>query len=163
MAIDSEENFNAWYKNSSDNDDDIKMQCLVTGKYETIAKIHTPTKGVRNAQPAGARIVSFDENSCSYGKESSYNAPVSKLAMFKYTTMLNYMLSKPKYRLYAGDATVVFWAKKTGIYEDLMAELFNLSEDKADAVTSEKDTKTRNLAKAIIEKYSIGLNLRQEK
>ncbi|MGH4140734.1 type I-C CRISPR-associated protein Cas8c/Csd1 [Clostridium sp.] len=156
--------FNQWYKNSDDNEDDIKMQCLVTGKYETIAKIHTPIKGIRNSQAAGASIVSFNDKSfLSYGKESSYNAPIGKESMFKYTTVLKYMLNNKKYHLYAGDATVVFWAEKTGIYEDLMAELFNPSEGKADEVTNEKDTKTRDLAKDIIEKYSIGLNLRQEK
>jgi CRISPR-associated protein Csd1 len=160
----SEEVFNDWYKNSSENEGDIKMQCLITGQTESTARLHTPIKGIRNAQAAGASIVAFNNESfCSYNKDSSYNAPVSKVAMFKYTTILNYMLSKPKYHLYAGDATVVFWAEKTGIYEDLMAELFNPSEEKSDEVTNESDTKARDLAKDIIDKYSMGLNLRQEK
>jgi CRISPR-associated protein Csd1 len=159
-----EDAFNALRNNLAEKKDEVKMQCLVTGKVETIARIHTPIKGIRNAQPAGARIVSFlDDSFCSYGKDSSYNAPVSKRAMFKYTTMLNYMLNNSKYKLYVGDATVVFWAEKTGIYEDLMAELFNPSGETSSEETNEKDTKTRDLAKDIIEKYSMGLSLNKEK
>lgn len=161
---DDEDIFNAWSKNSVEYKDDLKMQCLVTGKVEPIARLHTPIKGIRNAQAAGASIVSFNNESfCSYGKDSSYNAPVSKNAMFKYTTVLNYMLNNSKYKLYVGDATVVFWAEKTGIYEDLMAELFNPSGESSGEETNEKDTKTRDLAKDIIEKYSMGLSLNKEK
>lgn len=160
----NEEIFNAWYSNSEANEDDIKMQCLVTGKFETIARLHTPIKGVRNSQAAGASIVSFNDDSfCSYGKQSSYNAPVSKSAMFKYTTVLNYMLRNPKYHLYVGDATVVFWAEETGIYEDLLLELFNPGSSTEHEEATEKDTETRDLARDIIEKYSMGLNLNQQK
>ena len=159
-----EEAFNAWRNDSSTNNDDLRMQCLVTGNVEPIARLHTPIKGIRNAQAAGASIVSFNNESfCSYGKDSSYNAPVSKRAMFKYTTMLNYMLNNSKYKLYVGDATVVFWAEKTGIYEDLMAELFNPSGEASSEETNEKDIKTRDLARDIIEKYSMGLSLNREK
>lgn len=161
---DNQEMLCDWHKNLSDVKDNSKMQCLITGEIDTIAKIHTPIKGIRNAQAAGASIVSFNNESfCSYGKESSYNAPVSKKSMFKYTTILNYMISKSKYHLYVGDATVVFWSEKTGIYEDLLSELFNPSDDKANEKVNEKDTQTRDLAKDIIERYSMGLNLNQEK
>lgn len=156
--------FRSWYNSSNINQDDVKMQCLITGHTDTIARTHTPIKGVKNAQAAGASIVSFNDQSfCSYGKESSYNAPISKRAMFKYTTVLNYMLRNSKYHLYVGDATVVFWAEKTGIYEDLMVELFNPSYEESDKATSQKDTQTRDLARDIISKYSMGLSLNREK
>lgn len=160
--------FNDWYSSSSNNKDDIKMQCLVTGNFDTISRLHTPIKGVKNAQAAGASIISFnDESFCSYGKEASFNAPVSRDAMFKYTTVLKYMLNDPKYRLFIGDATVVFWAEKTGIYEDLLAELFNpsneeASNEEASKEISEKDVKTRDLARDILQRYSMGLNLRKD-
>ena len=87
--------------------------------------------------------------------------------MFKYTTVLKYMLNDPKYRLFIGDATVVFWAEKTGIYEDLLAELFNpsneeASNEEASKEISEKDVKTRDLARDILQRYSMGLNLRKD-
>lgn len=158
-----EEIFNAWHKNSSNNKDDIKMQCLVTGNFDTISRLHTPIKGVKNAQAAGASIVSFNNESfCSYGKEASFNAPISRNAMFKYTTVLKYLLNNPKYRLFIGDSTVVFWAEKTGIYEDLLAELFNPSNEEIDEGISEKNVKTRDLARDILQRYSVGLNLRKE-
>lgn len=161
---DNEEIFNTWYKNLDETKNDIKMQCLITGNTETISKTHTPIKGIRNAQAAGASIVSFNNSSfLSYGKESSYNAPIGKSSMFKYTTILKYMLSKSKYHLYVGDATVVFWAEKTGVYEDLIAELFNPTVEKNNEEINQKDTQTRELAKNIIEKYSMGLNLNQDK
>ena len=66
----------SWLKSSAESSDGQKMQCLVTGEYDDIARIHTPIKGVRNAQAAGASIISFnDKTFCSYGKDSSYNAP----------------------------------------------------------------------------------------
>lgn len=160
---DNEEIFNAWYNKNDNDKEEVKMQCLITGKYETIARIHTPIKGVRNAQAAGASIVSFnDECFCSYGKESSYNAPIGKSSMFKYTTILKYMLNNSKYHFYVGDITVVFWAERTGIYEDLLSELFNPSNDKVSEETNEKDLQTRDLAMDIVKKYSMGLKLSKE-
>ncbi|MDD3225848.1 MAG: type I-C CRISPR-associated protein Cas8c/Csd1 [Clostridium sp.] len=83
-----EELLKAWKEDNSKENNEITMQCLITGKIEPIARIHTPIKGIRNAQAAGASIVSFNDDSfCSYGKDSSYNAPISKSAMFKYTTV----------------------------------------------------------------------------
>jgi CRISPR-associated protein Csd1 len=72
------------------------------------------------------------------------------------------MLTNPKYRLFVGDATVLFWAERTGIYEDLIGELFNPSSESENEEVNEKDVKTRNLARDIIEKYTMGLNLNKE-
>lgn len=159
----NEEIIKDWYNKIFNNEEDIKMQCLITGNYDTIARLHTPIKGVKNAQAAGASIVSFNNDCfCSYGKEASYNAPVSRTAMFKYTTILNYMLGNPKYRLFIGDVTVVFWAEKTGVYEDLLAELFNPDVGQVSEEVNKRDDKTRNLAKDILQKYSIGLSLNKD-
>ena len=93
--------------------DEIMGQCLVTGEKTQIARLHALIKGVRNAQAAGAALVGFNDKSFeSYGKEQSFNAPVGKKAVFKYTTALNYMLADNKYHLSLKDTTVVFWASK---------------------------------------------------
>jgi CRISPR-associated protein Csd1 len=152
-----------WKEENSKENDEITMQCLITGRIEPIARIHTPTKGVRNAQPAGASIVSFnDESFCSYGKESSYNAPISKSAMFKYTTVLNYLLRNNRNRMFIGEDTVVFWAEKKGVYEDLLAELLNPTSEKEKTETETSDLDARNLAKDILIKYSEGIQLNGE-
>ncbi|WP_373844793.1 type I-C CRISPR-associated protein Cas8c/Csd1 [Clostridium sp.] len=158
-----EELLKTWQEDNSKGSNEITMQCLITGKIEPIARTHTPIKGVKNAQAAGASIVSFNDDSfCSYGKESSYNAPISKSAMFKYTTVLNYLLRNPKNRMFIGEDTVVFWAEKKGIYEDLLAELLNPTAEKEEIETETSDMNARNLAKDILTKYSEGIKLNGE-
>lgn len=158
-----EEILKVWKEDNSKENDEITMQCLITGNIESIARVHTPTKGVKNAQPAGARIVSFgDDSFCSYGKKDNYNAPISKSAMFKYTTVLNYLLRNNKNHMFIGEDTVVFWAEKKGIYEDLLAELLNPTAEKEETETETSDKDARNLAKDILIKYSEGIKLNGE-
>ncbi|URZ05942.1 type I-C CRISPR-associated protein Cas8c/Csd1 [Clostridium felsineum] len=153
-----------WHEDISKSSDDIMMQCLITGKIEPIARIHIPIKGVRNSQSAGASIVSFNDKSFeSYGKDSSYNAPISKSAMFKYTTVLNYLLRNPKNHMFIGEDTVVFWAEKKGIYEDLLSELLNPKAEKEEIETETSDMDTRNIVKDILFKYSQGIKLNGKK
>lgn len=95
--------------------DALTAQCLVTGEEAVVARIHDDLKGVVGAQMSGASLVSFNDDSfCSYGKKQSFNAPISESAMFKYTTALNYLLSRQDYRMRIADATVVFWAETNG-------------------------------------------------
>lgn len=89
----------------------VEGMCLVTGKYGPIAALHEPSiKGVADAQSSGAKLVSFNCKSFeSYGKEQSFNSPVSPAAAFAYCNALNYLLSSEGNRLRIGDATTVFW------------------------------------------------------
>jgi len=89
------------------------MPCLVTGKILPTARLHPIIKGVRNAQSAGASIVSFNAPAFeSYGRtdEQGLNAPVSEYAAFAYGAALNDLLSDSEHVKYFGDATVVYWA-----------------------------------------------------
>ena len=92
-----------------------KGNCLVTGKWEPIARLHPSIKGVYGGQSSGGSIVSFNADSFeSYGKVQGNNAPVSELAAFKYTTVLNYLLNRDnRHCLTVGDASTVFWAVAT--------------------------------------------------
>lgn len=99
--------------------------CLVTGERGRITRLNprTPILGTKS----NAKIVAFQKNMGfdSYGKEQSFNAPVSKSASFAYSTALNYLLAKEsKQKLLVGDATAVFWAEKKHNLEDVFAELF---------------------------------------
>lgn len=88
--------------------------CLVTGEEAPIAEKHEPKiKGVKDAQPTGALLVSFNDTAYeSYGKSSGKNAPVSQRAAFAYGTALNALLARDSNRhLRIGDSTVVFWAE----------------------------------------------------
>jgi CRISPR-associated protein Csd1 len=100
--------------------------CLVTGKIQPIARLHEPKiKGVAGAQSSGALLVSFNDSSyCSFGKEQSFNAPVSESIAFRYTNALNHLLNQRARRVQIGDATVVYWAERATVLEEFVSDLF---------------------------------------
>lgn len=113
-----------------ENDNENISQCLVTGQISPIAQTHQKIRGVYNpkGQIAETSLISFNKDAFwSYGKKQSYNAPVSETAMFKYTTVLNYLLEREsKNKIQIGDTTTVFWAEtKNKAYEDLILSLLN--------------------------------------
>lgn len=108
--------WNSCYNSPTEGISSEITQCLVSGKPEPIAQIHQKIKNVFDAQPAGATLISFNNDAfCSYGKNGdtqAYNAPIGESAMFKYTTTLNYLLERgSKNRIQIGDTTTVFWAE----------------------------------------------------
>lgn len=111
-----EEIIQKWEQAYQNTESGVTGICLVTGKQGKIARIHGTIKGVQGAQSSGAALVSFNAPAFeSYGKEQSFNAPVSNYAVFAYTTALNYLLSKKEYVRQIGDTTVVFWAEDADI------------------------------------------------
>jgi len=59
----------------------IDAICLVQGKRSRGPLTHPPIKGVKDAQPSGAALVSFNLDAfTSYGHEQGDNAPVSEAA-----------------------------------------------------------------------------------
>lgn len=97
-------------------------QCLITGKESSIARLHPKIKSVAGAQSSGASLVSFNAPAYeSYGKDQSFNAPVSESASFKYGTALNALLNgskSSKHRIRIGDTTCVFWTDRESVVED---------------------------------------------
>ena len=96
--------------------------CLVTGTDSAIARLHPPIKSFPNAS---AKLVSFQDPAyASYGKDQSFNAPVSEFAAFKYATALNWLLAGPRpQRVRIGDTTVVYWTEKPTETESLLGYL----------------------------------------
>ena len=133
-------------------------QCLVTGNRLPIADVHPVIRGVRDAQTTGAALVSFNKQSfCSYGKDQSFNAPVSQSAAFAYTTALNHLLARKEQKLQIGDATTVFWADRSSPVESLLEAFFNppheLTEsDLAKGGRPRYDAKTTQLIHDILER-----------
>ncbi|HOR25975.1 MAG TPA: type I-C CRISPR-associated protein Cas8c/Csd1 [Opitutaceae bacterium] len=120
----------AWWERhlgAATSDDTPKGDCLITEAHDVaLARLHEPKiKGVAGAQSSGAAIVSFNCDAfTSYGKDQSFNAPVSELAAFKYATALNWLLDGPlPQRLRIGDTTVVFWTEKPTQAESLLGAL----------------------------------------
>lgn len=99
-------------------------QCLITGQIAPIARLQPKIKRV--GTQGESLLVSFNDSSYeSYGKEQSFNAPVSEHAAFRYATALNALLDGPKrdkHRFSLADATVVFWTEEPTLTEDIFAQ-----------------------------------------
>lgn len=121
--------------------------CLVTGKEAPIARLHEPKiKGVYGAQSAGALLVSFNDDAYkSFGKDQSYNAPVSTTATFKYANALNYLLATDERRSSVGDSTVIFWSERKHPLEDFASDLFSGFETISDDATPEDRKRVEQL------------------
>ncbi|MDD2218912.1 MAG: type I-C CRISPR-associated protein Cas8c/Csd1 [Desulfoplanes sp.] len=145
----------AWASCLRQREQGVLGQCLVTGETsKPIARLHPSIKGVRGAQSAGASIVAFELASVkSYGKERSYNAPVSQYAAFSYVSALNFLLSGiNRQKVTIGDATIVFWAERMSPAEDFLADLFDPPSEVTPPVTSEDPqttTKIHDLLQAL--------------
>ena len=98
---------------SESKSDESTAFCLVSGKSGIPERLHPAIKGVWGAQTSGANIVSFNLDAFnSYAKSQGYNAPVSQISSFAYTTALNHLLRKGStQRIQVGDASTVFWAE----------------------------------------------------
>ena len=69
--------------------------CLITGDICNITRLHNSIKGVKDSQPAGADIVSFNKSAFeSYNKKQGDNSPIGEKAMFAYITALNELLNR---------------------------------------------------------------------
>lgn len=100
---------------SEESEDNVIGICLVTGENAKIARLHAATSII--GAKSNAKFVGFQKNSGydSYGKEQSYNAPVSIKAESAYTKALNYLTKHEKAknnRFRLGEDTVVFWAEE---------------------------------------------------
>ncbi len=98
----------------------VEQACSITGEVVQNARVHRQLSGVRGANSMGHGIVNFNASAYeSYGLTQSFNAPVSIEAAFKYTTALNYLLSRDSgQNVQIGDATTVFWAGENSKVED---------------------------------------------
>jgi CRISPR-associated protein Csd1 len=154
---------NVWeqFKQGADSE---KGQCLITGQTCAIARLHPKIKGVRDAQSAGANIVSFNADAfTSYGKEQSFNAPVGENAAFKYGTVLNHMLQSDKQKMFLGGSTVVFWAEHSS---PVCNEIFNAflspsakAEDNKTDDEKAQDAEQERLIKGVLSAVKEGKNL----
>ncbi|MGN1068837.1 MAG: type I-C CRISPR-associated protein Cas8c/Csd1, partial [Candidatus Fimadaptatus sp.] len=123
--------------------DAAQGRCLVTGQIAPIARLHPSIKGVRDAQPSGASLVSFNAAAFeSYGHEladgtgQGFNSPVSEQAAFAYGTALNYLLADREHVHYIGDAAVLCWAEDA---EPLCQDVFcgSMFGSASDRITNE--------------------------
>lgn len=152
-----------WEQEYQSSDSGVTGICLVTGRKAEIARIHSTIKGVQGAQSSGAALVSFNAPAFeSYGKEQSFNGPVSNYAVFAYTTALNYLLSKKDYVRQIGDTTIVFWAEDAETeYQNVFLAASEPTIDNQDIVRGVFDNLMKH--KAVDVDYVIdSINLKQK-
>ncbi len=108
--------------------------------------MHPKIKSVAGAQSAGASLVSFNAPAYeSYGKDQSFNAPVSEKAAFQYGTALNSLLNGPKsskHRIRIGDTTCVFWTDQPSIVEDVFG-IFASEGSNSPEQAQDEDTRSK--------------------
>lgn len=123
-----------WLKKLNETGSAVTGYCLVTGMQAPIARLHPDIKGVRDAQPKGASLVSFNLDAfSSYDKTQNYNAPISEHVAFTYTTVLNHLLRfESRQRIQVGDATTVFWTERDSPVEGFMGLIFDPKNDSGD-------------------------------
>jgi CRISPR-associated protein Csd1 len=116
-----------WWKNNlaADHEPGPKGQCLIIGRSAAIARLQPMIKGISGGK-AQAALVGFNDSAYeSYGKEQSYNAPISEAAAFEYAMALNSLLDGPmksKHRTTLADMTIAFWTDKPSLVEDIFAQ-----------------------------------------
>lgn len=111
----------AWQQHYSNGGTGPVMQCLVTGQPSVIPNIHGAIKGIKDAQSAGAALISFNAPSLeSYDRSQNLNAPVGEFAAFAYATALNQLIADRQHVQYIGDTAVLCWAASgESAYQDI--------------------------------------------
>lgn len=149
IAAENEKVWNLILNQSAD--DGISGICLVTGKKDSVARLHTTIKLTKDTGP----LVSFktDRGYDSYGKEQGYNAQISGDAEFAYTTALNAMLQKGSHNKFSvGNRTFVFWASSNSEAaeqtEGCLFDLLGYTEEEVDDPNA-KIEQVRKVFKAI--------------
>lgn len=147
-----------WQKFYDQDNDPVMMQSLVSGKMESVARIHPKIMGVRGGQSTGTSLVSYNfPAACHYGKKQSFNAPMSKYESFAYTAAINYLLADGRGVNIMGKTTVLCWSEGADeVYQQfLRAALFDeqLPEDMTE---EELVTSVRMLAEGKpVEKFGL--------
>lgn len=96
--------------------------CLITGERD-VPIVRTVETKVKLGEKGGA-IATFNATSYeSYGKEQTFNAPLSEMGAFKAYNALNFLLGDKRYNIRLGDTTVVFWTDRPTSFDDCLSEI----------------------------------------
>ncbi len=138
-----------WWQARRELDEPVGGQCLITGLHGPLARIHDKVKGVFGGQGGGGAIVGFNEPAYeSYGKQKSFNAPVSQAAAFRYVTALNALLDGPrrtKHRLLLSDTTVAFWTDRPAPIEDIFLDVIAYGSEAPEKIEVQDEARRQQL------------------
>lgn len=110
--------------------------CLVTGAENVpLTRILDTKIKIYGAPGSGAVISSFNGDAyLSYGKEQTYNSPISEKAGFNICNALNMLLSNNKYNTRIGDTTIVFWSERRTSFDDIIGFILKDKYDVSEAI-----------------------------
>lgn len=130
--------------------------CMISGEHEAIEPTHPVLKGIYNGQTSGCSLVGFNAPSfCSYGKEQSLNAPVSKRVANAYTKALQSLINSRQNKTLISDVTMLYWAQKSREKEvETFTEGFAFAFE--DVMEEEQDNRTA-VVKALLESVETGV------
>ena len=128
-VCESPEILKAWDAETSNpsNAGAIRGQCLISGEENVpiVATVDTKIK-LPGTSAGGGSIASFNAPADeSYGKEQTYNSPLSEAAAFKAYNALNYLIADPVHHFKLAETTVVFWTEEKTTTESLFPFIFN--------------------------------------
>ena len=110
--------------NNEETDDFKEGICLITGKKTLVARKHHQISGIHKQPTPFCAVDKGSTAFHSYGKKQGFAFPVSKQAMFEYTTALNTLLAGEN-RFRIGDVTAICWSAKPTPLEEHLASLIN--------------------------------------
>lgn len=119
-----------------------QLCCLITGKKNHIAELHTAT-AIFGAK-SGAKLVGFQKNSGydSYGKEQGFNAPISISAESAYTTALKELIKSENNKYLLCGSTFIFWSEKQTDFENDFSMFFDPPKNQDDPDKAVKAVKS---------------------
>ncbi len=149
---------NAWNAYLAKTEDVLKVRCLISGEEkQPLARVHTPIKGVLGGQTSGGYLVSF--NAPAFVSYQRDKADVGEEAAFAYTTALNHLLRRESgQRVTIGETTVIFWAERQSVAEQLFAQMFAPSEKVTPSANIEDDQQTAGKLLHLLEYIRSGKN-----
>ncbi|MFV0338251.1 MAG: type I-C CRISPR-associated protein Cas8c/Csd1 [Chthoniobacterales bacterium] len=158
QAVNAQPEILQWWDSREPTSDAPLGQCLISGRESVpIARLHPKIKSVAGAQSSGASLVSFNAPAYeSYGKDQSFNAPVSEKAAFQYGTALNSLLNGPKsakHRIRIGDTTCVFWTDQKSVFEDAFGLL---ATEGSNAPAQVQDQNLRSKIEILLKQIRLG-------
>lgn len=109
--------------------------CLITGESDVplVSTVETKVK-LAGTSVGGGAIASFNAPAYeSYGKEQTFNAPLSEAAAFKAHNALNLLIADSRYHFKLADTTVVFWTEKKTQTESLLSWIVNPPNDSTES------------------------------
>jgi len=124
-------------KNKSN--DELLSVCGILGEKMATARLHDKIK-FPGGQSSGCQLVCMNDTAFeSYGKTQSYNSNISEIAMIKYTSSLNKLLSDKNHHCILGDMVLVYFAMKNNDSDEsnlFSAFLGNNADEETDAKIS---------------------------